>query len=470
MNLKHAKSGAALGIIALIIIAFFANWLISLIPAGNKGVDLTEDKVHTISDGTKAILEELDAPVTINYYATRKSSFLPKQMKLYMKKVDSFLKQYESLSNGKVRIVYLDPQPDTDAEDSANLDGISGQRLNDENIYFGLSVQCLDKKSTIPFLNPANETMLEYDLSSAIGEVSLTNKPVIGVMSPFPIGGSTMPNMPGMPPQPEEWMIHQQLSQQYELRDLTMNPGPIDPAEISTLLLVHPAGISPEAEFEIDQYVLKGGTVIAALDAFSIMAAQSQPQQQNPMMPAPQGGVPTSSDLPTLLKNWGVSFESEKVLADARYRTQLQQGMGVSLLSLTSDAIPIQDDIATQGINDLFVPFAGAFTVSEQDEIESVVMIQSSSEAAFVDSARATKLDAQLAYEMKPSGDNYPIMVRLTGTFKTAFPDGKPKPAAEEKKDGSEEKSSTADNALKAATAKGTVFLLADTDFFTDQF
>ena len=462
----NPKLGTALRLLALILIAFLANWFISLIPAGNKGVDLTEDKVHTISDGTKAILKELDAPVTINYYATRKSSYLPKQVKVYMKKVDSFLKQYQSLSEGQIRIVYLDPQPDTDAEDSANLDGISGQRLNDENIYFGLSVQCLDQKSTIPFLNPSNETMLEFDLSSAISEVALANKPVIGIISPLPIAGSSMPAMPGQPAPPQAWMIHQQLSQQYQVVELGMTPGEISPAEISALLVIHPADITPEAEFSIDQYLLQGGTVIAALDAFSVTAAQSQPLPQNPMMPVKQGGIPTSSNLPTLLKAWGVNFKTDQVVADARYRTQLQQGLAVSIMSLPREAIVDEDAIITKGINDLFIPFAGTFTLSEVTGITSTVMVQTSPEASFVDPERATRLDSDLALEMKPTGEQYPLIVRLQGSFPSAFPLGAPQAETAES---TEDEASTISN-LTQASAEGTLFLLADTDFFSDQF
>ena len=476
MKSINAKTGAFLAILALILIAFFANWFITLIPIGSKGIDLTEDRVHSISDGTESILGELDAPVVINYYATRKSTFLPKEVKLYMKKVDDFLKQYESLAKGKLRIEYLDPQPDTDAEDSANLDGISGQRINDENIYFGLSVRCLDKKSTIPFLSPDSETMLEYELSSAIAEVTQAKKPVIGLISALPVAGSGMPQFPGQPAQPQSWIIYEQLSQSYEMRDLGMTPEAINPSDIPVLLLIHPAGISKETEFKIDQYVLGGGTVIACLDGYSFVAANSQPQP-NPMMPQQQpAGIPTGSSIPNLLKHWGISFQSAQTLADGKYRTNLQQGIAVALLSLTKEAFPIKDDIVTQGINDLFMPFPGAFTVEATEGIETTTMIQSSKEAAFVDGAKAARLDQDLAYQMRPTGEQYPLMIRVSGKFTTAFPSGDPanaetpaeKAANAESPEKAEE--TPTDNSLKEAAEAGTVFLLADSDMFFDQF
>lgn len=478
MKNVNAKTGASLGILALFLIAFFANWLITLIPVGSRGLDLTEDRVHSISAGTKSILTELDAPVVIHYYATRKSSYLPKEVKLYMKKVDDFLKQYEALAQGKLKIIYLDPQPDTDAEDSANLDGISGQRINDENIYFGLSVRCLDKKAEIPFLSPNNETMLEYELSSKIAEVTLAKKPVIGLISALPIAGSEMPQFPGQPPQPQEWIIHQQLGQSYTIQDLGMEPVEINPKEISVLLLLHPAGISPATEFKVDQYLLSGGTVIAAVDSYSFMASQTTPRQ-NPMMPQQQAeGVPTASTLPTLFKQWGVEFNTTETLADSRYRTTLGQGrVGVALLSMTPEAMPQKDDIVTQGINDLFIPFPGGFTTQGVEGIEKTVMLESSPEAAFVSPQQATGLDPQLIYQMRPTGQTYPLMLRLTGTFQTAFPEGDPaqsetlgeEVAPVAQKEDEEGRDGVAP-ALKEATAPGAVFLIADTDMFSDQF
>ena len=149
----HPVTRAILGIAALSSIAILGNILVSSLGIGHRGVDFTENKVHTLSDGTRAIVKELQAPVVIRYYASRSASYMPEDLKLHMRRVDDLLKEYTTLSGGRLRVENLDPQPDTDAEDSANLDGINGQRIDDENLYFGLAVSCLDKTSVIPFLN-----------------------------------------------------------------------------------------------------------------------------------------------------------------------------------------------------------------------------------------------------------------------------------------------------------------------------
>jgi len=226
MKITHPVTRSAFGIAALAAIAILANWLVSLTPMGNRGIDFTANKIHTLSDGTKAILGELDTNVVLRYYASRGSDYMPEDVKIHMRRVDDMLKEYAALSKGKLRVENFDPEPDTDAEDSANLDGISGQRINDQNLYFGIAVSCMDKTSVIPFIDPRDETMLEYHLSKAIAEVTTPVKPKIGIMSAFDLAGSPamMPGQQGG----QAWVIYQQLKQSFDIEDIPMDTKEID--------------------------------------------------------------------------------------------------------------------------------------------------------------------------------------------------------------------------------------------------
>jgi ABC-type uncharacterized transport system involved in gliding motility auxiliary subunit len=472
MKITHPVTRSAFGVAALVAIAVLANWLVSLTPAGNRGADFTEKEIHTLSDGTKAILGELDTPVVIRYYASRNTDYMPEDMKLHMRRVDDLLKEYSSLSEGKLRIENLDPEPDTDAEDSANLDGIKGQRMDDQNLYFGLAVSCLDKTSVIPFLNPQEETMLEYQLSKAIAEVATPVKPKIGIMSALDIkGGAANPmmQMQGQRP-PQPWVIYQQLKQSFDLVDVSMENPVLDPKELKVLLLFHPAGITPAAEFAVDQYLLGGGTVVACLDAFSVAAQMTG--GGNPMMG--MEGTPTSSTLPTLLKAWGVSFESTKVLADPAFATKLGgDRLGLAVLTLNKQAMPQQDNVITRDLESVTLFLPGAFTNTGGAGVASNTLIKSTSGAGFVDSQLASQLAPELNTTFRPSGTSYDLVTYLTGNFKTAFPDGKPgEDKKDEAKDGeSKEKKDEAKPAsLKEGTSPGNVFLIADIDAFYDRF
>lgn len=455
---------ATVAVIALAAIAIFANWLVSLSSFGNRGADFTEKKIHTLSDGTSAILSEIGAPVVLRYYASRNTDYMPEEIKLHMRRVDDLLKEYASLSKGKLRIENLDPQPDTDAEDSANLDGINGQRMDDQNLYFGLAISCLDKTSVIPFIDPRQETMLEYQLSKAIAEVSAPSKPKIGVMSALSLKGEPagMPGQQGVP----GWAIYQQLKQSFDIEDIPMTTTTIDPKSIKVLLLFHPAEITPVAEFAVDQYLLGGGTVVTCLDAFSVAAQMTG--GGNPMMGMP--GTPTTSTLPTLLKSWGVSFESGKVLADPTYSTRMAGNRdALAVLTLTKDAMPQADSVITKDLDTVTLFLPGAFTVTATEGIKANTLIKSSNGSGFVDSMRASQLDPALSTSFRPSGTAYDLVTYLSGNFKTAFPDGKPQAAATA--DGAEPKKPEANaNHLKQSASPGHVFLIADVDAFYDRF
>ena len=469
---------AAFGVGALVAIVVTANWLVSLTPFGNRGHDFTENKVHTLSKGTHDILQDLDTPVVIRYYASRNTTYMPEGLKLHMRRVDDLLKEYASLSNGRLRIDELDPQPDTDAEDSANLDGINGQRMDDQNLYFGLAVSCLDRTSVIPFLDPQDETMLEYHLSKAIAEVTTPTKPVVGIMSALELAGGPA-QMPGQRPTPG-WVVYQQLKQAYEIKDLGMTPTSINPKEIKVLLLFHPAGITPEAEFAVDQYLLGGGTVVACLDAFSVAAQMTG--GGNPMMGG--GGAPTSSTLPTLLGAWGMSFESTQTLGDPTYktpmRTQTGSSDGIAVLTLPQAAMPQKDNVITKDLESIMMLLPGAFTKIGGGDVAAETLVRSSLKAGFVDTMRASRLDPTLATSLVPKGTAYDLVTLLHGTFKTAFPDGKPGEKTEPKKEEPKKeigqlpaevkKEEPKPTWLKQSATPSNVFLIADIDAFYDQF
>lgn len=467
MKITHPITRAALGIAALAVIAVSANWLVSLTPLGNRGVDFTENKVHTLSDGTRAILGELDTPVVIRYYASRNTDYMPEEVKLHMRRVDDLLKEYAALSDGNLRIENLDPEPDTDAEDSANLDGIRGQSFDDQNLYFGLAVSCIDRTTVIPFLDPRDETMLEYHLSKAISDVSTPTKPKIGVMSAFDLGGGPA-SMPGQRPTPP-WVVHQQIQQAFDLIDVPMDTKEIDPREIKVLLMLHPAGITPETEYAVDQYLLGGGTVVACLDAFSVTAQMIG--GGNPMMGS-QGITPTST-LPTLLDAWGLEFESGKVAADPALATKLAGNRtGIAVLTINQDGMPQDDNVITKDLGSVTFFLPGALTVKGGGGVDINSLARTTTGAGLVEAMAASRLDPGLNTRFRPEGTAYELVTHLSGRFKTAFPDGEPGLTPDQIADAKddEENEDAEPTSLKESTETGNVFLIADVDAFYDRF
>ena len=471
---------AAFGTAVLAVLVFFVTQFLSDQSFANKSIDLTEDNRYTLTDGTRSILSELTEPVTINYYVTRDVDGTPASFKRHIPRVDSFLREIKSLANdGRITLNFIDPEPNTDEEDAALLDQVQQIDVTqDDKMIFGASISSLEKKTVIPIFDPEQETQLEFQVISAIAEVTMRNAPVIGLMSAhnLDIGGQSQ----------QGWLFNEILKRSYDPINLSMqpllnlpdayeerdwgeNPEFLDPEKIKLILLIHPAEITPQAEFALDQYLLRGGTVIACVDPLSMVAQQSA-RPMAPGMP-PQGGTPPSSTLPELFKKHNVAFSASQIIID---RTYAQQNPTVLLLN--KDAMPVEDDISLAPIQNLALLAAGGFSRLDKDRpigpgLESTRLVESSYKYTFVDKQiLSTQQGAQqLRFALgsrNESDEKQAYVTHLSGTFESAFPDGAPAEAeetVEEKTDSQKEGS-----ALSSGTARGNLYLIADSDFLYD--
>lgn len=429
LNSKQAASGiTTLLVIAIVIVL---NFLVGGLGFGNLRIDLTQDHLYTLSQGTKNILSRIseDEPVTVRYYHTNDDRVMPNVLKPHVRAVEDLLLELVKASNDKIILETIYPNPNTEEEDKAREDEIQDMGpVNQEGdkIYFGLAIQCLDRKEVIPFLNPPspNEgSAVEYDIARAISKVIKPSRNVIGVMSAISVMGSPMFPFQRQRGQ-EPWVVVQQLRADYEVTEVPVGADKIDP-NIKVLLVLHPADISETAEYAIDQFLLGGGKVIAFVDPNSVVA-QAFSGQQNPMTGQPGGTINTSSDLKNLLKTWGVGYKHDMVVADMNYRGMLQGRNNPTALQLPAEAINREDRI-TSGLNSLVMVTAGAFSIDKRDGITSSILASSSEESAMIDVADAEKARSpQGLTSFSPSGRKQLLGIQLTGKFKTAFPNGKP--------------------------------------------
>ena len=446
------------------VVAFLAIIIAVNIIGGRAKVrmDLTQDKAYTLSEGTRAILAKLDTPVQMRFYCSRGDNTMPVQLKNYAQSVEDLLGEFRLASKGQIEIQKLDPTPTSDAEDSAKLDGVEGQQVErgGEPLYFGLSVTMLDQKEVIPFFDPRREKLTEYDIARAVTRVITPTKPVIGIMSPLPVNGSGNPMMMRMGRGGEPaWAFASELKRDFTVKTVEMTADKI-PDDVKVLLVIHPKGITDMGQYAIDQFVLRGGKLIAYLDPLSALDRAAG---------GPMGGA-SSSNMEKLLKTWGLTFDSTKVVADMNYVSQMQQGRSPAVLSLTEQANN-KVDLLTASAGNLFLPFAGAFTGSVSEGLRMTTLIKSSGNSQLIDPMSAQMGGEQIITDFKPSGTEFNLAVRIEGKFKTAFPDGKPKapePKPEEGKPEEKKPETPAEPGFKEATAEATVLLIGDSDFMQD--
>jgi ABC-type uncharacterized transport system involved in gliding motility auxiliary subunit len=463
-------SAAGVAAMALLLVAFNV-----ITGAAKSRVDLTKERAYTLSPGTKAILNKLDTTVKIRFYCTQAESSTPDTVYLkgYAKRVEDLLTEYRQAAHGKLVIEKYDPQPDSDAEDSARLDGVEGETLrNGDRFYMGLAVSLLDEKQTIPFLDPNRERLLEYDLSRAISRVITPEKPVVGIMSPLPVFG--MPSNPMMMRMGQQgqqpWVIVNELKNDFNVQRVAMDVDKIDD-EIKVLMVIHPREISDKAQYAIDQFVMRGGKLIAFLDPLPMVDTK----EQNQMF----GNIPNSgSSLDKLLKAWGLSFETAKVVADLNFKMQIggrngQPQEAPAVLSVTSEGIN-KDDVVTSQIDNVWLPYAGAFSGTPVAGLKETVLLKSTTDSQLVDGFMANLSGQNVLKDFKASGTSYNLAVRLTGKFKTAFPNGKPEDKKDDEKKDADKKpeekvaEKKPDDSLKETKQDNAVILVGDADMLFD--
>ena len=430
-------------------------------------VDLTADRIYTLSDGTHKILDKLDTPVEVRFYCSQRVNSMPVFLKTYAQRIEDLLTEYRKYSKGKLTIKKFDPEPDSDAEDSANLDGIEGQPLQTgEKIYLGLAVSCLDSKVALPFLTPDREKLLEYDLSRAISRVITIDKPVVGVMTALPMFGMMNPMMMQMGGgRQDPWVVINELKQDYTVKQVEMTADKIDD-DIKVLIVVYPKDITDKAQYAIDQFVLRGGKLVAFLDPLYYLDQSGGPQM-NPM----QRNINSGASLDKLLKAWGIEFDKNKVVADLRFITRVgQTGTPMpAVLSLTQEGVDT-NDVTTSQLDNLMIPFAGVFTGTPAEGLKETVLLKTTSDSQMVEKMMAQFSGEQTSKDFSASGKAQALAIRLAGKFKTAFPDGKPKDA--DPKDASKEDKQEDKNdapGLKESKTDGVVVLVGDVDAINDQ-
>ncbi|MDX1721782.1 MAG: Gldg family protein [Pseudomonas sp.] len=444
---KLMVSGAGLVLIALAFLAF--NLFSSLSLTGAR-LDLTEQKLYTISPGTRQILAELDEPVELNFFYSDSASKNLPALRTYAKRVEEMLKAYQREAGGKLKLKVIDPAPFSEDEDRAAEFGLQAVPLQQggDSLYFGLAGKNAEGDTqVIPFFALDQEEFLEYELSRLVQSLAKPERPVVGVLSGLQISGGF--DMQARQPTPP-WMLMEEIRQLFQIESLKSDVDLI-PEHVSVLLLIHPKQLSEQTLYAIDQFVLRGGKLLAFVDPFS--EADTQAEMPGEMV------IDKSSDLEPLFKAWGLRLVPGQVLGDGSYAMSVSMGQDrrpvrhAAWLSLPKKALD-QDDISTASLETITVAAAGMLEPLEGAKTRFMPLIQSSQYAMPFDVKRFGMLQnpEELIRELEPTGERYTLAARIDGPAQSAYPDG-----IEGRKDGLKQ----ADNI--------NVIAVADTDMLTDR-
>jgi len=426
-------------------------------------VDLTTDQLYTLTPGTLQIIDTLQRPLKITlYFSDHAARDLP-QLRSYEQRVSEMLQEMVARSHGRIQLQIIDPVPYSDDEASAEGNGLTAASggTNGERMFFGLAGNAVsgavdsdvmedrpvERTLAIPFFDPAREAFLEYDIAKLLYELNQTSKPVIGVLSSLPIDGN-----PVLGEQP--WAVMQQLGQLFDVKTLDMDTLKHVDDNLKMLLLIQPRQLSVDAQYAIDQYVLRGGHLAVFVDPDAELDTSTETSTS-----AVIGGQPDqSSDLPRLFAAWGVVFDPHKIVLDRARMLSIELGGNSfnhpAMLGLSSQELN-RNDVITASLQRIDVSNAGHFDLTPTARTRLIPLLQSSLDAELVSTQRviAASNDPTLLLQgYRPDNANYVLAARLRGPFESAFPERARQPGH-----------------LAISVPNAEVILVADTDLLTDR-
>lgn len=426
-------------------------------------MDVTSDRVFSLSDGTRRILDKLDDDVTAKLYFSRSIKDLPVVVKTYASRVEEVLHEYAAQSKGRLTVEVVDPKPDTDEEEWANKYGITGVRLpKGDQMYFGVVFLVGSREITIPYLDPRREELLEYDLSESLIRALRREQTRMGIMSSLSVMGGGMGAM--FDEGNEPWVFTEDLKRNFKVEEISTNVAEI-PEGIKLLLVLHPKTLSQTALYAIDQFVLRGGRLIVAVDPLSRVDLQL-----NGRMAAMTGQMPTaSSDLKQLFEAWGVEYKASSLIGDLTLATQINAGgqvLGYPFFMSLDRPQFAQSSVITSGLNQMLIAEPGALSLKEGSGYKLEPLLTTSRDSGSIESLQAMMgQPLDMVRDLKVDGKERILAGLLRGKFKSAFSaPPQPETASEGQTKPAERKAPH----KAEADSEGVVLLIADVDFLHD--
>ncbi len=442
--MKNIYSASALVFLAVLFLA-----LTILSGAAIKGarLDLTEQKLYTLSEGTINLLQAIEEPITLEFYFSEETSAELPMVRNFARRVQELLDEMATRSGGQLRVRRIDPRPFSEEEDLADSYGLEGVPVGaaGENLYLGIvGTNMVDGLEVLPFISPAREAFLEYELARMIYILSQPERPRVGLLSGLPMDGR-LDMQTGQ--QQEPWAVREQIGEMFEIEPIQASDDAL-PADIDVLVLVHPGDLSADMLRDIDRFVLEGGRLLAFVDPYS----ESDPGPD----PTAAMAMDRTSSLEGLFEAWGVEFDTDVFVADLGQALQvaLQAGQRPvrhpAIIGVTADNMN-PDDVVTGELDAINLASPGHLELTDSSSLELEPLLMSSANAGLVDAERLRFLEdpGELMAEVAVTGDRYVLAARLSGEVGSAF---------------------EMDNAAGPTSGPLNAIVVADTDLLADRY
>ncbi|MDH3280856.1 MAG: Gldg family protein [Gammaproteobacteria bacterium] len=409
-----------------------ANWYL----------DLTDEKEFTLAPGSLEVLRRLPDPTAVTLYWSTSQAEIPVAVRAHARRVSDLLDLMAAQAGAKITLSRIDPAPDTDAELDALRDGMQRVPMTSgDYFYLGAVFRHGDRAGRIPYFDNRRERLLEYDLMVALNGLSKTAVPKVGILSPL-VAPSAVDR------DPEGLSFLTELRQAYDVAVVPYFKERL-PDDLDVLVVIAAGILRRDMLYAIDQFVMRGGSLIVLTDPFLRLHRASNQVEIGPS--------PTVDDISDVLLAYGLNY-IDQVVGDASLGAPVShEALGTLSYPYWLRVGPAQlSDVhpVTASLHDLLFAEPGAFKLDNPDA--QVLVATSEESGAQARDRFAGSAPAELAAEFVSDQRRRVIAAAVGGrALQTAYP-AAPGDAP-------------SDHRARSDTA-GMVFAVADVDWIYDTF
>lgn len=368
--------------------------------------DVTEEKLFTLSDKSKEIVQKLDDNIIIKAFFTKD---MPPQISETPRVLKDFLKELRTASEGKIVIEFIDPDESETNKSIADeffiqpvpVNIIEDDRMSVRKIYSGLVFLYEDKKEIVPFVTFENLTTIEYDIMNVISKLIKDKKPNLGVVTDY--NTAPLNNLKnGLTA----------LSQHYNLSTVELSKIDQIPDSLDLLFIISPDSLDYTPIEKIDKFISKGGKVGLFIDMVStdIMSNSAKEKDIYINMLLEKYGIKLNYDLVGTEKCSSITV------------TQVNQdGKGVNY-NVLYPFLPIvtnynQNIAAVQNLREAVLYFPGSIEILNKNNNLKKDILFSTSDNSFAHQSPFDINPLRKIEEYKFNKKNIPLAVSLEGKF-----------------------------------------------------
>ena len=461
---KNVESKVAVaGSVILAILLFLTINLVSAHLLARFKLDLTENRLYSLSEQTVSTLQTLTEQINLTLFLTRSELLNIPGIGSYASRVEDLLREFERLSKGNITVSVVDPRPFSETEDLAVGHGLQGIPLQiGTKLYFGLvATNSIDGTQVIPHFFLEREELLEYDLMRLILLLDGRTRKKVGLISSLPVQGSGGP-LAGTASQQRPWTFFTQLNEIFDVELLSPSIDTL-PDDIEMLFLLHPRNLSDSLLYAIDQFVLRGNSLLLAVDPFSEVLSSI-------LNSTTLSELDTGSDLNRLTTEWGVTLKRDVIVGDLPIAARVLEGDGSSgrtidypvWMNIQPNQLNPQD-VVTAKLGNLTLATTGVFEIAPELSTDITPLIRTSKSAKLYSTEQFTQVSEirELLEDYQEGNQQWVMAARVRGPASSAFPDGIPP---------SEGVDASLDNHQHQLEGDINVIVIADTDFLHDRF